>query len=191
MQTALLDDHDLLCKTQTWLTSEIPNQALILSSCKVYRKDRPSNNVRSEHGGVLIAVKSGIRHELINLNFNCSDYLVISLTGFTGSVMLCFIYNAPGNSPYRWSLEHITNPLSSLMEVIDGLESCVVLVTGDIIPNSADWSTMCSSHECEAQFLDTLFQLNFSNSAPTQLYVVLCNDPDLVKNSTISHVHKN
>ena len=77
------------------------------------------------------------------------------------------------------------------MEISDDMKRYADLVTGDNNLSSADWSTMFSSNQFETQFLDILFEFNFSDSSPTQLGGMQCNDPEIGTNCTINQdVHK-
>ena len=97
---------DVLCLTETWLTTDIPNKALFMPKYQIYRKDRPSFTHKTKHGGVLIAVNCDISHEPIP-NYDHSDQVVVILRSPYQSILLCCMYNAPSNSPYRWVIEDL------------------------------------------------------------------------------------
>ena len=56
------NDLDILCITETWLTDDVPDESLFLKEYAIHRKDRLTDNHKSKHGGVLIAVKN-LPHE--------------------------------------------------------------------------------------------------------------------------------
>ena len=62
------DYHDLLCLTETWLVSAIPDTALFLNSYSIHRNARLSTDAKSKHGVVLIAVKSRFRHTRVRID---------------------------------------------------------------------------------------------------------------------------
>ena len=53
-------DFDIICHAETWLTAEISDSALFIPNYEINRKDRQPTESKSEHGGVLVAVKKGI-----------------------------------------------------------------------------------------------------------------------------------
>ena len=57
---------DILCLTKTWLTDDIPDEVMFLKNYTIRRNDRVSNNYKTKHDGVLIAVKN-ITHAKLKL----------------------------------------------------------------------------------------------------------------------------
>ena len=62
-----------MCKTETWLTADVTNEALILLSYFIYQKHRKINDFKSRHGGVLNAVKSSLKHENVDISLIHDD----------------------------------------------------------------------------------------------------------------------
>ena len=69
-------NYGLICLSEIWLTSEIPNSTLFVPAYTIYRKDCVCENFRSKNGGVLIAIKNQIPHEEVVLH-NCKNDLMV------------------------------------------------------------------------------------------------------------------
>ena len=51
-------DYDIVCITDSWLTSDFPNNALFHTKDQVYQSDRLlTMDNKTKHGGVFIAIK--------------------------------------------------------------------------------------------------------------------------------------
>ena len=48
------NNYDELCLTGTWLTSDVPDNALFFTGYTIHRTDRLTENNNPKHGGVLI-----------------------------------------------------------------------------------------------------------------------------------------
>ena len=92
-------NYDVLCLTETWLTSDVLDNALFLTGYTIHRIDRPTENHNSKHGGVLIAVKDIPHYRLKNTTH--SESVSIALQTSTESLVICCMYNPPKSSPYR------------------------------------------------------------------------------------------
>ena len=98
---------------RTWLTPDIPDDALFLPSFVIYRKDRCSNNNNNKHGGALMAVQNHINSSIFNLKSN-AEFNIVNINTVTGSVLISCIHNPPENSFYRLPL----NSLKTFLEKI-------------------------------------------------------------------------
>ena len=171
-------NYDLICLSETWLTSEIPNSALFLPAYTIYRKDRVCENFRSKHGGVLIAIKNQIPHEEVVLH-NCkNDLMVLRLCTTPKPTLVCAIYNPPTNSPYQWSFQDFVQFFNSLESHTSEISYDQIIIAGDINFSKTNWSDMSSNDEYENGILEILIEHNFSNISESQLDVILTNNPD-------------
>ena len=68
--TMLLKGFDVVCFTETWLTSEIHDKEPYLGKHKVFEADRLTPINRTKHGGVLIGLAKNILFEKLTLNIN-------------------------------------------------------------------------------------------------------------------------
>ena len=73
-----MENIDILCLTETWLTDDIPNEGFFLKEFMIHRNDRKTDNHKTMHGGVLIAVRNGISHESRELKIT-DEYVVVKI----------------------------------------------------------------------------------------------------------------
>ena len=73
-----MENIGILCLTERWLTDDIPNERYFLKEFMIHRNDRKTDNHKTKHGGVLIAVRSGISHERGELK-NTDEYVVVKI----------------------------------------------------------------------------------------------------------------
>ena len=73
-----MKNMDILCLTETWLTDDIPNEGLFLKEFMIHPNDRKTDNQKTKHGGVLIAVRNSISHERVELK-NTDEYVVVKI----------------------------------------------------------------------------------------------------------------
>ena len=87
------NDLDIICLTETWLTSDITDEAFFLEDYTTHRRDRKSIPHKIRHGGVLIAVRN-IPHERVTLNSE-NEYVVINVKPTDASTLIYCLYNPP------------------------------------------------------------------------------------------------
>ena len=68
----------------------------------IHRNDRKTDNHKTKHGGVPIAVRNSIPHERVELK-NTDEYVVVKIEPKNTAFLICCCYNPPKASPYRWS----------------------------------------------------------------------------------------
>ena len=68
---------DILRLTETWLTEEVPNEALFLKNYVIHKNDRTSKCGVSKHGGVLVAVKNNIQFKELFVKNTCENCLIV------------------------------------------------------------------------------------------------------------------
>ena len=59
-------DYDILCLRETWLVKAIPDKAQHLAAFNIIRKDRKNSTLKTNHGGVLMAIKENVYYEEID-----------------------------------------------------------------------------------------------------------------------------
>ena len=87
------NDLDIICLTETWLTSDVTDDALFLEDYTSHRRDRKSKPYKTKRVGVLIAVRN-IPHERVTLNSE-NEYVVIHVKPKDVSMLICCLYNPP------------------------------------------------------------------------------------------------
>ena len=70
----------MLCQTESWLTEEVPNEALFLKNYFIHRNDRNSKCGVSKHGGVLVALKDNIQSKELFVKNTCEVCLIVKIT---------------------------------------------------------------------------------------------------------------
>ena len=175
-------DFDLICVTEIWLTQDFPSSTLFLDNYFIYRNDgKISEDQKSKHGGVLIAVKMNIPHQYIELGIKNSDFIGIKILTLRGSdILICNIYNSTYPSPSQWKL----NDMQQLIDLVHGSaveNHCYEeIITGDLHFSQTNWPSMSSKIDYKKDLLGKLIYLNFINFSNDQLDVVICNNPDLL-----------
>ena len=64
------------------------------------------------HGGVLVAVKRSIPHEVVPNDQ--SDEIIAVMVKTEQPLLVCCVYNSPHYSPFRWPRTKFDNLLTSL-----------------------------------------------------------------------------
>ena len=185
------NDLDILCIAETWLTDDVPDESLFLKEYAIHRKDRLTDNHKSKHGGVLIAVKN-LPHERVTLgNNNLDEYVAIKVTPKDVPMIICCIYNPPKQSNYRWPVEKMINLIKDLKMFAEEENCESIIVTGDINFEHTCWKTLRSQNKYEIQILEKLSHLNFqqvlNQKTQNQLDVLLTNNPNIVITNTMNN----
>ena len=69
--------------------AEVTNEALFLPSNFTYRKDRKITDFNCKQRGVLIAVKSTLKHENVDIPLTHDDFNVIKTNLSMSSLIIC------------------------------------------------------------------------------------------------------
>jgi len=112
----LLDDHqiDILCLSETWLSSNILDTFLIFPGYQLIREDR----VARRGGGVAILLRNEIRSERLNLRDNANgplETLWLSLTWPGGRPTTVGVAYRPPDSPVTASLNQLRKQLRAAL----------------------------------------------------------------------------
>ena len=186
-------DYSFLCLTETWLTPDVPDQALFFSNYAIFRGDRQSYCGRTKHGGTLIAVKQtpSLRCTKIENGFPDEDCVVIEAKivdklQTQRSLIICCLYNPPRNSPFLWNHSKLETLIGNLVRMQTEIDAEGTLLIGDLNFNNTNWGCLQSTDAYESPFLDVLIQHNFQQhiASSSSLDVVLRNNPDLILDTT-------
>ena len=175
-------EYNIICLCETWLTKNVTTASLFLENYQVYRNDREtSDNRKTKHGGVLIAIKNEISHDLHSIESLKSDYLITEIHSNERSIILSCVYKAPTPSTYQWFTESFLTLMNEManLKLANKNDLCDLILTGDINFSQTYWEALSSSDIYESQLLDKLVELNLSQHAPTQLDVLLCDNPEI------------
>ena len=167
------------------MVPEVPDEALILTGFSIARYDRPTADLKSKHGGVLIAYKNHIQSENLSTIPLDHEHVALKISSDHLSYMLCCIYNPPQNSPYRWKAQELQLIVKSLNQIQLEQNCGPNVLVGDINFSETNWKTMDSSNAHERLVLNTLSTLNykqFLDGRKKQLDVLLTNKPESVIN---------
>ena len=172
--------YDIISLTETWLTEHITDAALFLSKYDINRKDRPSVNGLTKHGGVLIGVSKNIPSCPIECDFpDC----VITRLLVKQPIIICCIYSAPSDSSYSWPTSQFISLIKFLNKKKYEFNTKCCIIVGDINFSYTDWPSMTSTHWEEQYCLDELTSANLQQLIITKkrksLDILLCNTPDL------------
>ena len=125
-------NFDVICITESWLISDVPNSALFLQGYQIYRNLRQTTEThKTRHGGVVIAVRNTIKHQQLPVTCKEDNVLIIQLLSATSTVITCCLYIAPAPSAYQWT----TLELNSLFDELDAIrqqQQSDLIITGDL-----------------------------------------------------------
>ena len=152
----------MLCLTETWLVKEIPDKALHLAGFNIIRKDRKNSTSKTNHGGVLMAIKENVHYEEIDAQIENKECMVAKLTSKTGPhQILCCVYNPPKNSKYQWKQQKFISLFENLTKLQIQHNCNAVSITGDINFEYTRWKMMHSKDEYENAVLKKLIELDY------------------------------
>ena len=180
----------VICLTETWLTSDVSDQALFMKDFTIHRKDRANDDHKTKHGGVLVGVKD-MPHERVSLKTDC-ECVAVKLTPKNESILLCCIYNPPHNSAYKMNKQTFTDLINEIIDQKENKECNGIIITGDINFEQTNWEAMDSINLFyEQPILKQLFENNFkeclSSNNEKQLDVFLTTTPEMVLNCTTAN----
>ena len=180
--------YEVLCLTETWLTENIPDAALFLPCYEIHRKDRPSSNGKSRHGGVLIAISNCIPNCAIESDFN--DCVIVRLS-IQRPVIICCIYSSPKDSTYKWESVQFSNLIKFLRNKKLEFNAACVYIVGDINFDHTNWLSMTSATPDQQLVLDDLTEHNYQQLIKSEngrsLDIILCNKPQTALNVAVDN----
>ena len=186
----IIDQPDIIVLTEAWLYEQIADCELFLSSYPVHRAERTCTNGISKHGGVLIAVKEGMKHARVQLSeIDClhPDVAAVQLSTPNKVFVICAVYNAPKESPLRWP----SDKLEQIIKIFDRSTNSEVILTGDFNLPNTDWESMKSDDLYEQLIVQILDRNRFCQVVdfPTRndkiLDLILPRNTDHLQNARI------
>ena len=138
------ESPDILCITETWLTSNIQSSALCLGDYQVFRVDR--NFGSDPHGGVLIAIKPNL-NPVIHPHSTNNEVVFVNISYFGVSLRLVVAYRSTSMSSTE--NESFVNFLSN------ELVNCInFILVGDLNYPHINWEDFSSNNPNENIFLE-------------------------------------
>ena len=151
----LVQKYNIICITESWLTSDINSAELLMSDFTIYRADRPSTSGKpSLHGGVLIAIRNTYYSEVTFANLpECCLQCTIRVSG--EDIVIRVFYSPPHGSPYRYSNDDFVNLIRGTPK------RKPVIICGDINFPDTNWETRTSTDSFEQAVIDLLDDLMY------------------------------
>ena len=126
-------NFDVICITESWLTSDVPNSARFLQGYQIFGNDRQTTEThKTRHGGVVVAVRNTIKHNQLPVTCKEDDVFITQLLSATSTVIICCWYNAPAAPrAYQWTILE----LYSLLDELDAMgqqQQSDLIITGEL-----------------------------------------------------------
>lgn len=177
--TALTNDFDIICLTETHIDDTVPNNCIIEApDKKVFRRDRTLYG-----GGVLIAVNDNLKPRELIIDDLGEEILFI---GFEPKTIICCLYR-----PYV-HLKNMNNLRAILESVTEKYPEHILILTGDFNLPGINWNLRQLKHDCQhkqihSEFLDILndFMLDQIITEPTH---IMGNTLDLLCTNTPGYI---
>ena len=148
----LVSEHspDCIFITETWLCDAHDDSLLALNNYIIFRKDR--SNGSDPHGGVLIAVKSGLNPIKINLD-TIYECVVVDILQNMVRIRLCCIYRPPSMSDAETKtfFYKLTPALNS---------SFNLCLAGDFNVPNIDWNSFTATDRSGSVLLNFVNELS-------------------------------
>ena len=137
------NDSDIVCITETWLSDEIPDNAIAMHGFSLFRKDREKRG-----GGVAIFVKSNIqckRLSVPDIPESVTEILWLQmrpcrLPRAVSSILIAVVYHPP-----HASADDNYKVYNHIQGVVDSHLAChpdsLICIVGDFNPNSTNISS--------------------------------------------------
>ncbi|KAK3084155.1 hypothetical protein FSP39_009144 [Pinctada imbricata] len=176
---------NIIIGTETWLTDNIHSSELFPSSYNVYRKDR-----KGGYGGVLIAVKSDIISEPLDMETD-SESIYVSVDLHKGNrLIIGALYRPPSSS-----IEYMDDMCTSLEKITNRFRKAVFWVGGDLNLPDINWTVLSiegnsNLRAINQRFLDCVQscgmeqKVDFPTRQNASLDLFLTNRPSLVDKCT-------
>ena len=170
---ANVNSVDIIAVTETWLASDIPDNAVDIPNFNLFRKDR-NDPIKRNGGGVgaYISTSHPTRriHDFDNPNIE-SLWLAIRphrLPGHTSVILLAVVYHPTDSTAVdnEALLEHLQSSTDSFLA---NHPDALVIITGDFNPNSTNLKTSVISRRLG---LSQLVKCNTRDTGILDLYFV-------------------
>ena len=165
-----MNNPDIVCLSETWLTTEISETELFLNEYNCFRSDCKAKIVQTSHGGTMICVKRSFVSENANFGYDTNGSVVgCYVTSGNLKILVISCYLPPANSKYSLNTEDIHKMFSEILKLrskCDGL-----IIYGDFNFPTINWSSISSQNSIEANFLtfiekfDLIQKIDFQTAA--------------------------
>ena len=185
-------DLDIVCITETWLKSRIPDSCIVNGSdYSIWRSDR----MEKTGGGVCIITrnKSVVATPVLILKtVEQADVCAIDIQCNNSAIRLINVYRPPRSECGAESAELMKSLVKCLVDLCD--TNWPVILVGDFNLPSVDWSLPLIAHDddnCISRFNLFIFQHAFDQlvNEPTRgdslLDLIFCNDEFVITNLTV------
>ena len=141
---------------------------------EMHRADRHSV-AKTKHGGVFTAVKHELKHSPCKTNVAHDDFICVSIDLAGVVLKICYIYNPPIGSLYRWEIDDLFVLMSdlNLNETTIGAQGTII--AGDLNLSICDWANQTLNNTYEQFLQDKLSEncfVNFLHSLDSKLDVI-------------------
>ena len=144
---AIDNSFDVISLSETWLNENIPNDAIVLDSYAIFRKDRNRHG-----GGVMAYVKHVLPCTTCEDVSVTSEMLCLNLKLLHKKCLLCICYRPPGQNA-----EQITVFLEDVQNVIDYSfykQFDVLIIMGDLNDRCSHWNDNRQRSELNTKLKD-------------------------------------
>ena len=152
-----LQDPEIFCVTETWLSDKFPNSAFQLDKYQIIRKDR--GNGQDAHGGVLIGIKDFLK-PIIEQNMTDHEVLSIFIKFNSNRLKVLVAYRPPGQN----IIENIAF-IDYLKNKLRNTRNCLIL--GDFNYPDIEWETYTTTSNYESHFLNLVNELSLHQVVDT------------------------
>uniref|UniRef100_A0A2S2Q917 RNA-directed DNA polymerase from mobile element jockey n=1 Tax=Sipha flava TaxID=143950 RepID=A0A2S2Q917_9HEMI len=129
-------NYIFICLTETWLTNSFQDTELGLHNYVVFRCDRSSQSSSfSRGGGVLVAIRNDVVHNLLPALINNVEYLFVKFYVNNTAYIVCSVY-IPPNSP----IPVYESFMSAVQYIINANPGSVFIFSGDFNLPDLSWS---------------------------------------------------
>ena len=149
-------DPDIIIGTESWLNPNIYSSEFFHIGYNVYRKDREDS-----YGGVLLAIKSDITSQHLEINGNCEVVTVKILLTKTKQLIIMSVYRPPSSN-----LEY-ANQLGSIIEDVAHKNNTATLwIGGDLNLPDINWENCFVSGHMYTKSISENLLGSFINPRP-------------------------
>ena len=185
--------YDIICISETWLSSTVSSDDVKLNNFTLYRKDR--DNGASGYGGVAIYVANYLNSERrLDLEVNGLEYICIEIKVNNKSVLVSVCYRPPTNlsDVRRTFLENFQVAIDQMKSY----DSDIQVILGDFNDRCVSWYDSHATSELRLNLFDISTVNNFiqfineptrySGNSASLLDLIFVNDDKFVTDCGVS-----
>ena len=123
---------------------------------------------------MLIATKSDIQHERLQINQNIGEFVGLKIRSNRVDFIPCCLYNPPKHRKYNWCSADLEKLVSKLSELTVSHKATFIIIIGNLNLPQSNWETCpCVPTETVLEILSENGFLNLINEKKKQLDVPL------------------